>query len=203
MFLRYRPATLRDLDECQFCLRDSFAFDARTRPQLIALWRDLMESGQGYAAVIEDITAQPGSRIQWFCFKVFATMEQANYFRQEAPPLLARNLLNLHQKGQPLPLMTEDELRCANSPDGGGVTMVVLNSGFAPPLLQDEEKLLVIADKVIDFNCYFVAGYNLNEVLLELYDDFSFAWARGAGYHPRTDYSGFPPAHETQPQLWG
>jgi hypothetical protein len=203
MFLRYRPATLRDLDECQFCLRDSFAFDARTRPQLVAFWRDLIESGQGNAAVIEDITAPPGSRIQWFCFKVFATHEQGDYFKQDAPPLLARNLLNLHQKGQPIPLMTEGELRRENSPGGVGVTMVVLNSGFAPSLLQDEVKLNVIADKVIDFNCYFVAGYNLQEVLLELYDDFSFAWARGAGYHPRTDYANFPRIGDTQPQLWG
>ncbi|MES2461488.1 MAG: hypothetical protein V4671_12970, partial [Armatimonadota bacterium] len=212
MFLRYRPATLRDLNECQFCLRDSFAFNEQTRPRLISLWRELMQSGQGNAAVIEDISASLGSRIQWFCFKVFATKEQGDYFKQEAPPLLARNLVERHQQGLPLPLMTADQLRQANLPQGEGVTMVVLNSGFSLPLLQDPGKMRLIADKVIDFNCYFVAGYNLREVLLELYDDFSFAWGRGAGYHLRSDYAPFhasrsagkpSPKDEPEPQLWG
>jgi hypothetical protein len=212
MFLRYRPATLRDLKECQFCLRDSFAFDEQTRPLLISLWRDLMQSGQGSAAVIEDVSAVPGSRIQWFCFKVFADEEQGNYFKQDAPPFLARNLLERKQQGLPLPLMTAEQLRRANSPEGAGVTMVVLNSGFPPPILQDPQKLALISDKVIDFNCYFVAGYNLREVLLELYDDFSFAWGRGAGYHPRSDYAAFSedirthkptPKDGPAPQLWG
>jgi DNA-binding CsgD family transcriptional regulator len=212
MFLRYRPATLRDLGECQSCLRDSFAFDKTTRPALISLWRDLMQSDQGRAAVIEDISAASGSRILWFCFKVFASDEQAEYFKWEAPPFLGRNLMELHRQKLPLPLMTPDQLRKANAPNGSGVTMVVLNSGFAPSVLEDTEKMALISDKVIDFNCYFVAGYNLNEVLLELYDDFSFAWARGAGYHPRSDYSPYYERRDThtelekncpRPQLWG
>jgi hypothetical protein len=212
MFLRYRPATLRDLNECQFCLRDSFAFDEHTRPLLISFWHHLMQNGQGSAAVIEDIAAEPGSRIQWFCFKVFADEDQGNYFKHYAPPLLARHLLEQHQQGLPLPLMTAEQLRSANAPWGDGVTMVVLNSGFPQCLLHNPEKLALIADKVIDFNCYFVAGYNLREVLLEFYDDFSFAWGRGAGYHLRSDYSDFyertkfhkPLAEEgVRPQLWG
>src|SRR5262249_1217922 len=123
MFLNIRPAGLRDLDECQYCLSDGFAYDDAARAQLVALWRELLESGAGDAAVIEDLTAPPGRRIVWFCSKVFLNDAYAHSLQTESLPLVGLQALRASQKGN-RPFLSYAEIKRANA--AGGLTMLVL-----------------------------------------------------------------------------
>jgi hypothetical protein len=206
MFLNIRPAGLRDLDECQYCLCDGFAYDDAARAQLIALWRELLESGAGDAAVIEDLTALPGQRIVWFCSKVFLNDAYAHYLQTEAPPLVGLQTLRDSQKGN-WPFLSYAEVKRANATEG--LTMLVLHSGYPQSMTPDTYREFV-APKTLDFYLYFGGGYRLKAFFVEVYDEFAYGWAEGAGLRLRTDYArcfetqalALPPAGQ-RPRLYG
>jgi hypothetical protein len=186
MFLKYRPVRRADLAECQSCIRDGFAYDDHARANLIELWTELLARGAANAAVIEDIGAPEGRRIVWFSFKVFITEEYARFLKTEAAPLVGRQVLGSWLKDD-LPVLGAAEVRRANSHDG--LTMLILNSG-APDWIVAGGKLPAICDKVLEFTCYCCGGYRYNEMLGEFYDDYTCAWAEGAGMRLRTEYAG-------------
>jgi hypothetical protein len=206
MFLNIRPAGLRDLDECQYCLRDGFAYDAAARAQLVALWRELLESGAGDAAVIEDLTAPPGQRIVWFCSKVFLNDAYAHYLKTEAMPLVGLQALRDCRQGN-RPFLSYAEVKRANATEG--LTLLMLHSGYPQSMTPDTYRE-VIAPKTLDFYLYFGSGYRLREFLVEVYDEFTYRWAEGAGLRLRTDYARYyaanslslPPVGQ-RPRLYG
>ena len=185
MFFKYRSAQVRDLPECRRCLRDHFVYDAAALDDLSTLWRELIVSGAGNAAVIEDLNRPVGQRIVWYCITVFITPEYAAYLRTDAPPMIGRGVLERWRAGCS-PLLDLAQVRRANS--GGGITMMVMNSGATPEIMGCPVEMAEIAGKVHDHTYWSVGGYRLNEVLIEMYTDYECAWAEGYGFCVRTDY---------------
>lgn len=189
MFFKYRPVLALDLPECSHCLRDRFSYDSNALERLLALWQELLRKGNASPMVIEDISRPPGSRIVWFCMKVFVKDDFADYLKTDAPPGLGRLILDLWSADRS-PLMCLDEVRRANSPGGSGLNLVVLNSGSPPTVIADGQWPQV-ASKVIEFTPLCAGGYRLTELLIEVYDDFTASWVEGTGMHLRTDYPRF------------
>ena len=187
MFVKFRPARLRDLSECLGCLRDGFAYDACARAALAEMWGEMLESGAASGAVMEDVGAPAGRRIVFFCFKVFVGDEYARYLKTEAAPLVGAGVLTAWLKGMS-PCLTLPEVRRANS--GAGVNILVLNSGLAPRDWTSGD-LRYLVDRVGEFSCYFTSGYRCKELLEEFYTDFEYQWALGAGFRERTRYGKF------------
>jgi hypothetical protein len=133
------------------------------------------------------MTAPIGQRVAWFCSKVFITNEYATYLKTEAPPYVGLQILNDWRAGKS-PLMALAQLQQANSSEG--LTMLVLHSGVPHDDAQGS-KLMEVADRAVDFTRHFSSGYRACEYLQELYNDFTCAWADGAGLHMRTDYTAY------------
>lgn len=181
--------------------RDAFAYDKAALAELVALWRQLLSTHAANAMCIEDIAAPPDRRLLWFCFKVFVDDAYVRYLKTEAPPLLGRHILDLHLQNQS-PLMDLVRLRRENSPGGQGVNILVLNSG-APPYVVEAGLWAQVIAKVVEFTPLCSGGYRLNELLLEVYDDFGTTWAEGMGMHLRATYPDFRHPEQKQPRLYG
>lgn len=206
MFLKYRTVRLQDLPECLSCVRDSFVYSDEAKGELLALWKELLSSGMANAAVMEDQFAPEGQKIVWFCGKVFISDEYAHFLKVEAAPFVGTQVLGAWRKGR-LPLLTQAEIRRANS--GDGVNILVLNSG-APARMLEGDNLTVLADRVVDFSWYFSSGYKCKEMLEEFYDDFTWRWAENSGFRLRTDYGRYYETHQDErpavdqtPRLYG
>ena len=177
MFLRYRPARLADLPECLGCIRDQFAFDAADRVDLLAMWRELLQSEAANATIIQDTDLPPGRQICNFCVIVFISPEYAAYLKTEAPPLLGRLVLESWRKGQP-PWLSAAEVRRANS--DGGVTMLTLHSGPKPEILHSP-RIQWFATKITDYTPWAISGYHLQELLVEMYIPTEYTYAEEFG----------------------
>jgi len=211
MFFRFRPVQLGDLEECFDCIRDGFAFrEEGARQQLQSMWRELLQRGMMTAAVIEDRSAPLGQRIVWFCSKVYLTDTYAHsLIRGELPPLPSRQIFDLWRCKQPLPLLSQAEIRRINSVPayGEGVTLLVLHYG-APSALFYSDRWLEVAGNLIAFTEYFTGGYRTRELLEEFYEEYTWSMAQGAGFTLRTDYAGDPGCQGQthlgpQPRLYG
>jgi hypothetical protein len=203
LFLRYRPAYSADLPHCVRSVRDGFAYADEDLPDLLALWRSLMTGGAATGHVIEDVgAASSDRRIVWFCFKVFVSPDRAGYLKHDGPPLISKNLLEVFRRGETLPVLSHAALSRANAPDGEGVTLVVLNSGY-PRFIIEEQRQQEVLDLVTDFSIFSCGGYHLRELLLEAYNDFEHRWGIGAGFRVRTDYGAATFGPDRQPRLMG
>lgn len=207
MFFKYRPAQVKDLPECRRCIRDSFAYDDAALDALAALWRELIVSGAGNAAVIEDLNRPAGQRILWYCISVFVSAEYAAFLRTDAPPIIGLGVVKRWREGCS-PLLGLAQVRQGNS--GGGLVMVALNSGMAPEILGHDNDRAQVTGRVSDHTFWSVGGYRLNEALIEMYTDFESTWAEGYGFLLRTDYWTRPDAVRPawlaggyQPRLYG
>ncbi len=203
MFLRYRPIYPADLPHCVRSVRDGYAYKDEDLPELLAMWRHLLSGGAATAHVIEDVGASsPDRRIVWFCFKVFVPPDRAVFLKENAPPLVARNLVEIFRDGGSLPVLSGAALRRDNSPGGRGLTLLVLNSGY-PRFIVDEQRQQEVLNLVTDFSIYSCGGYHLRELLIETYNDFEFRWGLGAGFRIHTEYNQTEPDPERQPRLMG
>jgi len=207
MFFKYRPAQVKDLPECRRCLRDAFAYDVNTLNDLAALWKELIVSGAGNAAVIEDLNRPAGQRILWYCISVFVSADYAAYLRTDAPPILGLGVVARWREGCS-PLLGLAEVRQGNS--GGGLVMVALNSGMSPEVLGHDNDRAQVGGRVSDHTFWSVGGYRLNEALIEMYTDYEATWAEGHGFLLRTDYRERPNPHSAawlaagcSPRLYG
>ncbi|MCW3060611.1 MAG: hypothetical protein JWQ02_2432 [Capsulimonas sp.] len=187
MFVKFRPARLRDLSECLGCLRDGFAYDEGGRAALLEMWEELLASGAANGAVMEDVSAPEGRRIVFFCLKVFVGDDYVRYLKTSAPPLVGPQVLGGWLKGLS-PCLSLREIRRANSAEG--VNILVLNSGL-PERMYGTAELRGLVDRIGEFSCYFTAGYRCKELLEEFYTDFEYQWAAGAGLRERTRYGKF------------
>ena len=177
MFLKFRPARVRDLDECLGCLRDGFAYDAGARASLLEMWGELLASGAASGAVMEDVSEAVGRRIVFFCFKVFVGDEYVQFLKSESGPMVGVQVLTAWLKGMS-PCLSLEEVRRANSEEG--VNILVLNSGL-PERMWASDQLRYLVDRIGEFSCYFTSGYRCKELLEEFYTDFEYQWAAGGG----------------------
>ncbi|BDI33486.1 hypothetical protein CCAX7_55370 [Capsulimonas corticalis] len=187
MFVKFRPARVRDLGECLGCLRDGFAYDDQGREALLEMWSELLASGAANGAVMEDVSEPLGRRIVFFCFKVFVGDEYVRFLKSEAGPMVGAQVLTAWLKGAS-PCLSASQIRKANS--GGGVNILVLNSGL-PERMWGSDQLRYLVDRIGEFSCYFTSGYRCKELLEEFYTDFEYQWAAGAGFRVRTRYGKF------------
>ena len=185
MFFKYRPVQVRDLPECRRCLRDAFAYDDAGLDDLAALWKELIVSGAGNAAVIEDLNRPTGQRILWYCISVFVSADYAAYLRADAPPVLGLGVVKQWREGRS-PLLDLAGVRQGNS--FGGLVMVALNSGMSPEVFESENDRAQVGGRISDHTFWSVGGYRLNEALIEMYTDYEATWAEGYGFLLRTDY---------------
>lgn len=188
MYLKYRPVRLQDLPECAQCVRDRFAYSADALQDLQKLWATLLNENAASAMVIENLEAAQGQRIVWFCIKGFVPDPYVRYLKSDAPPILARHIMELCSLNKS-PLLTFSQIRKANSKGGAGLNIIVLNSG-SPAHVFENGMWTLIAGKVVEFTPLCAGGYQLNELLIEVYDEFTYAWVEGMGMQLRTDYSG-------------
>jgi len=196
MFVKYRPVRLNDLPECVECIRDVFGYRSeRELVDLVDFWRELLSTGAACGAVMED--ADEG--IVWFSLKVFVDDDYAQFLKAEAPPFVAREVLRSWLKGAS-PCLSAREIRWANSTSG--VNILVMNAG-APERMRSTAQMRKLADRVVDFSRYCADGYRCNELLQEFYDDFTCAWATGAGFRLRSDYSRHVADSAVRPRLYG
>lgn len=196
MFIKYRPIRQRDLIECLDCIRDGFAYDLPSRIALTDFWRELLRTGAGVGAVMEDLTAPKGHGIVRFVICVFISDDFACYLKTDAPPLVGRHLLGAWIKGAP-PHMSPSQIRFANA--GAGLNILILHAGSPTHVLCTEKRRLV-ADRAVAFLSYLMSGYRCHEVLEEVYDEFSCRWAAGAGFRLRKTCPDIP-AMRIHPQL--
>ena len=197
MFLRCRPIHPSELPDCVSCIRDRFAYEPHERPALVALWQELLAAKCAMGRLIEDLDAPPALRIVWFAFHVFPCDPWAEALKRAGPPLPGRQLLDRWRRGD-LPIMTETEIRRANS-GGEGLTLLSLNSGSAPEIMASYDTS-VLTNKITETQYYAGGGFRLREVLIEGYGPWQWAWLENFGARVRNDYEGHyaaaPPSRE-------
>ena len=182
MFVKYRPVRLKDLVECVECVRSTFGYRSEQElADLVDFWRELLSTGAACGAVMEDA----GEGIVWFSLKVFVEDAYVQFLKTEAAPFVGREVLRSWLKGSS-PCLGAREIRRANSTTG--VNILVLCAG-APERMRSATQMRGLADLVVDFSRYCGAGYRCKELLQEFYDDFTCAWATGAGFRLRSDYA--------------
>ena len=193
-----------DFAECLCSIRNAFVFEqSADRNALLKMWSELLADGRMIGAVMEDTHAPLGKRIVWQCFKVFATDAFARSLSApDARPFAARQLLDLHRTGEPLPLLTREQIRRVNSGANGGLNMLVVHYGSPYPMHPDNAGWREVGGNLLSFTEYFSSGYRVRELIEEFYDDYNTELALQAGFCFRTDfaayYQGKPAPHSRQ-----
>jgi hypothetical protein len=193
MFLRCRPALVRDLPECFPCFRDRHLFSEEDRLALLAMWRELLLNDTPITALIEDLDAPIGSRIAYVCLAAIATDDFVHDCMTALPPGISLNALRRWQEGRS-PFLTRKQIAAANV--GDGMCMVAFNTGLPDGVQYPEERGRAVRDKITSWIAEMLSGLRLKELQIEAYVGWQHHWCLDAGFLLRTDFPQHPDGGE-------
>ena len=205
MHLTYRPATAQDVEACLEMLPPGFVCGASCRARLADAWRNWLREGIMQMTVLEDGMRPSVSRRIAFGNSVFVTEAFAQETKASLPPPLGVQVVRRWSEGRS-PVLDLRALRAANS--GPGLTLLILHIGWMPRLTAEEVRWA--KGKLLEALLFFFSGYQLKEVLQEVYSEEERQRGMAAGAHLKNDYYNFYRAHpealptpECRPYLLG
>ena len=205
MHLTYRPATAQDVEACLEMLPSSFVCGAACRARLADAWRNWLREETMQMTVLEDGLRPAASRRIAFGNSVFVTEAFAQEAKTSLPPPLGVQVVRRWGEGRS-PVLDVKALRASNS--GPGLTLLILHIGWMPWLSFEEVRWA--KGKMLEALLFFFSGYQLKEVLQEVYSEDEKQRGMAAGAHLKNDYSAFYHAHpealplpECRPYLLG
>jgi len=205
MHLTYRPATAQDVEACLEMLPPGFVCGASCRARLADAWRNWLREGIMQMTVLEDGMRPSVSRRIAFGNSVFVTEAFAQETKASLPPPLGVQVVRRWGEGRS-PVLDLRALRAANS--GPGLTLLILHIGWMPRLTAEEVRWA--KGKLLEALLFFFSGYQLKEVLQEVYSEEERQRGMAAGAHLKNDYAAFYRAHpealptpECRPYLLG
>ena len=188
MHVTYRPAQCEDVEDCFRLLPPGFVCEPGLRERLPELWRAWLRDGRLQMTVLEDGERPPERRLVAFGCSVFVTDAFADELRGGClPPLPAAHVITRDQERKS-PVLSLDAVRWANS--GDGLNVLVLHIGWDEENLSAEEVRRVKA-KLVEAFGFAHGGYQIKEVLQEVYSEPEMLRALAAGALLRTDYARF------------
>ena len=192
MDLTYRPATAQDVEACLEMLPPGFAGAAAIRARMADAWRSWLREGVIQMTVLKDGDRPPGLRRIAFGNSVFIGESFAEEAKTSLPPPLGAQVAHRWREGRS-PVLGLDALRAANS--GPGLTLLILHIGWMPKLPAEEVRWA--KGKLLEAMLFFFSGYQLNEVLQEVYSEEERVRAR----RPRTAVTCRPYFFQSAPIL--
>ncbi len=188
MHVTFRPVTPGDVGDCLRLLPPGFVCDPGLRARLPDVWRDWLDRGYAQATALEDGARPPGRRLVAFGINAFVTDDFMGELRSGClPPLPAAHVVARCLTGDS-PLLGPGDVRRANS--GGGLNALVLHIGWDEAALTPEETRAVKA-KLLEAFSHTIGGYQIQEVIQEVYSEEEMRRGLAAGALLRTDYARF------------
>lgn len=180
---RYRPARPQDLARCVLQARDAFAYNPQDHNDIQAMWIDLLTAGSTVSMVIEECVS---GRIAFFVVTAFVNDAfAAQLANADVPPLTSGYWLEAWRAGR-LPVLTREQASVANSTTG--VTLFCIASGVATDIVEAGQMPFLLS-KINDCHPFAFAGYRMNAIYVELYDEMTRAWGDTFGYDRLTDFT--------------
>lgn len=190
MHLTYRPATAQDVDACLEMLPPGFICAASLRARLADAWRNWLRDGVMQMTILEDGTRPPALRRIAFGNSVFVTPPFAEEAKTRLAPPVSAQIVRRWSEGRS-PILDLSALRAANS--GAGLTLLILHIGWMPWLSAEEVRWA--KGKLLEAMLFFFSGYQLQEVLQEVYSEEERQRGLAAGARVKNDYTDFYEAH--------
>lgn len=184
MSLVNRATRSRDLTACASLIHDRLLFSGAELPELIRLWREILDRDAGYSGIVipADGAAQPVA----FGISAFVERALADRLATDPEPFVARRLFDAWRDGA-WPFLDAQATARANA--GAGVDVLILHRGIAEGLPQPE--LDAAQHALMGSFASQHAGLNLRSVTCELYRDVS-ARVGQSGYRLRRDFRDHP-----------
>ena len=147
--------------------------------------------------VIEDRDRPAASRRIGFGSSGFVTDGFCEEARTTLPPPISTQVIRRWQDGCS-PILEPEAIREANS--GPGLNLLILHIGWSSQLTLEE--IRHVKGKLLEALLFFHSGYQLKEVMQEIYSDDERQRAQAAGALVQNDYSAYYFAHpEALPPL--
>ncbi len=188
MHITFRPATTGDVEDCLRMLPPGFTCEPGLRARLPDLWRQWLGEGCLQTSILEDGERPPGQRLVAFGANAFVTDDFMGELRAgRLPPAPAAHVAARHETGDS-PLLGPEDVRRANS--GVGLNALVLHIGWDEAALTPDETRWVKA-KLLEAFHYAIGGYQIKEVMQEVYTEEEMRRGLAAGALLRSDYARF------------
>ena len=187
MDLTFRPAELRDVEACIAMLPP----DAVDDPAPADLWRRWLQADLIQMTVIEDGERPPDSRLVAFGASAFVTDEFCRDAQTRLPPGVCGHLARRWRAGDSS-LLGVEAVRRANS--GDGLNLLILHVGWREQDLSAEQARLVKLT-LVESLFFFFRGYQLKELIQELFSDEERDRSLAIGALVKNDYALFYAAH--------
>lgn len=190
MHLTYRPASAQDIEPCLKMLPPEFECAPRLRAKFAGLWQQWLRAGIMQMTVIEDGVRPPDARQIAFGSSVFVTDAFAEEAKTTLAPHLSAQIVQRCLEGRS-PLLSLSAARAANS--GPGLTLLILHIGWQEALAAEETRW--VKGKLLEAMLFTYGGYQLKEVLQEIYSEAECRRGMAAGALVKNDYAAFYQAH--------
>jgi DNA-binding NarL/FixJ family response regulator len=184
----FQPGTAEDMDSC-FCLLPSgFVCQDRLRARLPDVWCDWLREKQLHLTTLEDGERPANQRLIAFGISVFVTDDFMEELRSgRLPPSPSTHVVERHLAGRS-PVLSPEAVRRANS--GLGLNALVLHIGWDEKALAPEEVRWVKA-KLLEAFAHTIGGYQIKEIMQEVYSEEEMRRGLAAGALLRSDYARF------------
>lgn len=157
----------------------------------------MLTAGNTASMVIEE--TETGS-IAFFVITAFVTADFAAHLAAaDVPPLTSGYWLQAWRNGT-LPVLTQEQVRAANSTTG--VSLFCIASGVALDTIAAGHYAFLLS-KINDCHPFTFAGYRMNAIYVELYDEMTRAWGNTFGYNRLTDFTAWYKHHGGVPASYG
>ena len=188
MHVTYRPGTAEDVEGCFRLLPPGFACEAGLRARLPEMWHEWLRGGRLQMTALEDNERLPGQRLVAFGSSVFITDDFAEELRAgRLPPSPAAHVARREIEGRS-PILDTGTVRRANS--GVGLNVLVMHIGWDEKALTPDE-IRWVKSKLIEAFFFTHGGYQIKELLQEVYSEEEMRRGLAAGTLLRTDYARF------------
>ena len=188
MHITYQHGTVDDVDRCLRLLPPGFVCEDGLRARVPDVWREWLGDGLMQLTVLEDGERLPGQRLVAFGCSVFITDALAGELRTgRLTPSPAVHVIQRHRDGKS-PVLNLDAVRRANS--GVGLNVLVLHIGWDADSLDAEGERWVKA-KLVEAFGFTHGGYQIKEILQEVFSEAEMRRALAAGALLRSDYARF------------
>ncbi len=186
MRFTFRPTKPTDFSASISLIADGFVHDDAARSTLPGFWNEVLTRRLGRSAVIEDQERPLAERAVGFGLSAFITDEFAQEVKIRSRPYISQQVLERWLQGR-APLLTLEDTCCANS--GDGLNVLVLHYGIKQGM--SAEQYGVVGQLLIEAFTAGHRGYQLKELLEEVYGVSDLQSVLRAGSVLRTDYGSF------------
>lgn len=186
MYLTYRPAQSKDLEQGFRFLSDRYAFAKADQPRLLSFWRYLIKGRMVRSVVVEDRTHSPSKPLLSFAMSLFVTEDFAQLAKTTLPPPLSRRVFEQWLKGRRV-FLNHNEIARHNSTDG--LNLLVLHHGWDQRPLPE---VMEIRGKMLEAFFLFHSGYQIKEYFQNVFGEEDRQAMLGQGFRLLRDYQECP-----------